>query len=245
MIKYHILNGDTLHEMFPKNIRGEKIIIRECLIDGANPFDSLDSFFGMREKYLFDEHNIPVSWYREKTIPEIRKMIAIPASCEIFLWFEDDLFCQANFWFVVYVLTTRSQDFQIRLVRPNNGNEYNFGKMSSADLMASFQNSLLLKTETLLLIRKLWNSYAKHCFDEMQQVGKMLEPDFPFIHNAVKAHIDRYPPGYGRPEKILKQIINELKTLEFDKIFRAFCSREPIYGFGDLQVRKILKSVLK
>ena len=31
---YHILNGDALKHQFPSCIKGEKIIMRACLVDG-------------------------------------------------------------------------------------------------------------------------------------------------------------------------------------------------------------------
>ena len=37
----HILNGDALLDRFPFGIEGEKIIMRECLIDGNIKGDNL------------------------------------------------------------------------------------------------------------------------------------------------------------------------------------------------------------
>ena len=34
MIRYHILNGDSLKDVFPKEIYGTCIVARECLVDG-------------------------------------------------------------------------------------------------------------------------------------------------------------------------------------------------------------------
>lgn len=35
MTHFHILNGDALKSQFPEQILGEKIIARECLVDGS------------------------------------------------------------------------------------------------------------------------------------------------------------------------------------------------------------------
>lgn len=33
--QYHILNGTALKEQFPKQIPGERIIAKECMVDGS------------------------------------------------------------------------------------------------------------------------------------------------------------------------------------------------------------------
>ena len=43
--------------------------------------------------------------------------------------------------------------------------------------------------------------------------------------------------------KSLKQIISELKTHEFDPVFKEFCQREAIYGLGDLQVKRMFDKI--
>jgi len=43
-----------------------------------------------------------------------------------------------------------------------------------------------------------------------------------------------------RPVQSLKEIKEELKTDDFGIIFREFSKREAIYGFGDLQVKRLL-----
>ena len=38
-------------------------------------------------------------------------------------------------------------------------------------------------------------------------------------------------------------VYNELETDEFGAVFREFSRRESIYGFGDLQVKKLLDQI--
>jgi len=47
----------------------------------------------------------------------------------------------------------------------------------------------------------------------------------------------------GRPSQSLIRIINELNTVEFEPIFREFSKREDIYGFGDLQVKRLFNEI--
>ena len=43
----------------------------------------------------------------------------------------------------------------------------------------------------------------------------------------------------------LIQIIKELKTEEFGPVFKEFNKRESIYGFGDLQVKRLFNQIKK
>ena len=75
--------------------------------------------------------------------------------------------------------------------------------------------------------------------------AKKLSDQFPFIEVAVDAHLERQPTtdSPGRPIESLIQIKKELNTDKFGPIFQEFCKREAIYGFGDLQVKKLLDQV--
>ena len=39
--------------------------------------------------------------------------------------------------------------------------------------------------------------------------------------------------------------MKELETEEFEPVFYEFCKRESIYGFGDLQVKKLIREIKK
>ena len=48
---FHILNGDSLSGQFPEEIPGEKVIFRECLVDGPVQADSEEVFWKIRKVY--------------------------------------------------------------------------------------------------------------------------------------------------------------------------------------------------
>ena len=56
--------------------------------------------------------------YRDRVVPEFRKIISIPKDETVYLWFEDDLFCQINMWFAVHLLYTSHQPEKVYWVRP-------------------------------------------------------------------------------------------------------------------------------
>jgi len=110
----HILNGDALLERFPFDTP-DVIVARECLVDGdvssahqvasldgggdASLDTSLDAFFQIRASFLQKQYGISPDEYAASTIAEFWKIREIPPESDINLWFEEDLFCQVNFWF--------------------------------------------------------------------------------------------------------------------------------------------------
>ena len=80
----------------------------------------------------------------------------------------------------------------------------------------------------------------------MLRLAEKLKPKYPFMLPAINAHIERIPEdGYlGRPKESLKEIMKELQTDKFGPVFQEFCKRESIYGFGDLQVKRLYDEVL-
>ena len=73
-----------------------------------------------------------------------------------------------------------------------------------------------------------------------------MEKEYPFIKAAVKAHIDRCPDNekLGKPYQTILQIMGEQKTKQFDIIFKEFNKRLPIYGYGDVQVKRLFDIIL-
>lgn len=245
--QYHILNGDCLKEQFPKSLNGELIVARECLVDGDVSGESLQELLETRAKFISSIFpDFSVEDYHAKTATEINKILEIPNNKVVNLWFEDDLFCQVNFWFVLNLLCQQEGSGQIFLVRPIKGCEYNFGMMSEQELLFAYGNKVEVKGNDLIYLSRLWNFYQNEEWESMISVAKQLQDDFPFVLNAVQAQIERLPnENYlGRPKESLKQIVEDLGTTEFASVFKEFCKRESIYGFGDSQVRVLLDELL-
>ena len=242
--QYHILNGDSLKDQFPEIISGEIIIARECLVDGNVKGNNLIEFFKTRAKFISNNYNgYNEQGYFETTVPEFEKMQNIPDNVDINLWFEDDLFCQVNLWFVINLLSKSHQNNQIFLIRPNSHTKYGFGGLNTSELISIYKNRLEL-TEFDKLV-SLWESYQINDTEKLIKTSRQLKNTYPYIFTAVAAHIERIPTNdnIGRPSKSLIRIMDELQTVEFAPIFREFCERENIYGFGDLQVKRLFDEI--
>lgn len=242
--KYHILNGDSLRGHFPEQIDGEVLIMRECLVDGAVQCADLEDLFRIRTNFINTNYGeCSESDYQQKCVSEFDKMQSIPENSEINLWFEDDLFCQVNFWFVINLLSNSNTDYVINLVRPASGHEYNFCSMTGIELVESYSNKTEISPTDIGKFCKLWEFYQRDNCEEMIQVAQELNQAFPFVMPACEAHADRC--SFRRPEQSIIRIIEDLKTDEFIPVFREFCKRESIYGFGDVQVKRLYDKILK
>ncbi len=242
MKTYHILNGDALLQQLPDSVSGERIVAREALVDGPVKAETLEELYQIRDQFISTRYPGYVAGeYFDKTVPEFNNILEIPPGSEINLWFEDDLFCQVNFWFVCHLLSKSEYSHSVYLVRPPVHSQYGFGGFQPDTLPELLNNKIQVDREIIQLLADLWKAYQYDDLKSMNELAQQLH-SFPFVRNAVEAHIDRVENN--TPVKILKQIIEELKTEEFGPVFREFCKRTPHYGFGDLQVKYLFDQLL-
>ena len=117
--------------------------------------------------------------------------------------------------------------------------------MNEADLLTAYQDGLLLTTLQIEDLQQLWEKYQTNQIEAMREIADRYITTLPFLLPAVQAHQKRQPDkdGWGHPERLVQSIQNTLQTKDFPTIFREFSKRAPIYGFGDLQVKRIWEQV--
>ncbi|MEO9483211.1 MAG: DUF1835 domain-containing protein [Ekhidna sp.] len=241
MKQIHILNGDSLKEQFPTvQIHGEMLVARECLIEGPSNAKSLDAFLQIRSDFIKKSYGGSYAG----TAEEIRKINSL-TDAEVNLWFEEDLFCQANLWFVCSLLYLKRVN--VFLVMPKDSLRYGFGGLNEQQLIEAFQNKKALTPVNVNQFALLWFAYQKNHIERLLKLGVQMHSDFPFVMRAIEAHFDRLPKGDkpGLPEQLILDIMEEKSTNDFGTIFREFIERAPIYGFGDLQIKRIFDEIQK
>jgi len=244
---YHIINGDALKSQLEGKIAGQLIVARECLVDGPVTSTNLSAFYEERAQFLSTAYgdSDPTKYY-EKVVPEFEQLQQIEAGAEVNLWFEEDLFCQVNCWFVLNLLKQAGVKVKLSWVLPTADIRYGFGGMSEADLLKAYENRKAISNNAFTQLSGLWSLYQKNEIEAMLEMVAPFHEDFPFLSTAIQAHRDRLPQenNLGRPKQALLQIMQELDTREFGPIFQAFHKQESIYGFGDLQVKRLFDELV-
>ena len=241
-MEHHILNGDALLAQFPPSIKGEKIVARECLVDGDVKGEDLKGFWQARAAFMENNYEVSKNEYQLKTISEFEKIKHIPIESDVCLWFEYDLFCQVNCWFSVSLIPPGCPAF---LVSPGHDDWLGFAVMDTDALENAYHKKQALDEHDRALFTELWRQYQQEDLKALVHTAEILHERFPKLGDTVQAHIDRFPieQGQGRPERILSNIIHEYGRQHFGTIFKEFSKKAGIYGFGDLQVKRLLDSI--
>jgi hypothetical protein len=238
----NVLSGSSLIEPFEKtNIGGERIICRECLIDGDLKAENLQEFWTLRRNYLGKTYVKPDNFYEEKVQSEFDRLVNKAEGNEINLWFEYELFCQIHFWFCLYLL--KDKNAKIYIVYPKVKEKKDiwkgFGHLDVKGLKESFDSRIRLENEDVLMGAELWKAFQQRDFAKLKDLSQTESKAFPTLKEVGQAAIEIET----RPRKSLEKIIKSGKT-DFGQAFSEFNETEDIYGFGDLQVKKIYDELM-
>lgn len=245
---YNILNGDSLAYSFPAaKIEGEIVVVREALIDGELSGDNLHDFWRSRAKYM----EVTEIEYDNSVVKEFTKILNAPDDSEFNLWFEYDLFCQVNMWFVISIIHSLSITknvfavFTSYLDKTSDQFWNGFGLANSDELKVCYSDRIRLSDADINFGQKLWKAYKNGNLEELTNLSKHQSLAFPYLQEVVKAHVDRFPKDgtKGRPEKVVEDITKNIST-DFHKVFKEFWKRESIYGFGDTQLKSLYDKVM-
>lgn len=246
--QWHILNGDALRlSLEAADFPGERIVMRECMAVG--PVAPHEDFFRRRSQFIADSYAAPPEKYQQWVMAELDKIPLIPAEADINLWFEDDLFCQANYWFLLHRLTAQGRQTRLFRVLPLINQDAprwaGFAYHTQAELETAFQARLALTESDLKLASALWQAYSLGDVTQLQALANNTAPQWRGLQEAVAAYIAQIPSpdGLGKPVQILQQLLAD-GILAFEEAFRIFSEQAGEYGYGDLQVRAIWDKLL-
>lgn len=242
---FHILNGDALLQQWPSGLSGEKIVCRECFVDGPVKANHLNQFFEQRARFVAKSYEAcTLEEYHDYSIKEFAKIQQIQPEDRVNLWFEDDLFCQVNSWFVAWYLCQQNTFEHVYMVRPDERSPYGFHAYSKEELMELYtQRRLVGELSTLA---ECWVAYSNADQEKLRQLAQTLPSAMDYVRSAVEAYIKMHPEGdqLGRPQTVLKEIIAQKGTKDFGAIFGSFQKALPQYGFGDLQVKRMVDELI-
>lgn len=247
-MSFHILNGDSLAQTFAQsNIPGHRIICRECLIDGPAQAADLDNFWAIRANFIAQGYGEAREKYYDKVVKELDQIQRLPEEAEINLWFEDDLFCQSNMWFMLALLVNASPQLKIYRVFPTEPAQDHwrgFGEADVASLEQAYAQRVQFHQTDLELGLALWEAFRSKDLKQLQVLSHQPSACFNRLPEVVQAHIDRFATNgqLGRPERLIAEILKD-NPEDFNSIFKAFGQKAGVYGFGDVQVKVMYERV--
>ena len=242
---YHILNGDALLAQFPPQIEGERIVFRECLIDGPVLPSEGQELWQLREVFIL--RNYPEASaidYKSHSYEEILKINSIPADSRIYCWFAEDLFCQVNLWFLFNFL--KAHPAEVHLVLPYPDYPYHFSALGEKQLIETYEKrSKKLSHRERAVLGDLWTHFQKNDVFEALQIAHAFVERFPFLTPAVESWRDMIPIGDfpGKPKATIMEIHSEMGPTSFPVLFQEFQKRLPEYGLGDSQVLRMCQEL--
>ena len=236
---YHVLPGDAQVEEFRKTgLEGDLIVFRDSLVTGPIDAADVDEFWDRRAHYILSEYGEDEIAYHEKVADELLRLEEIGEDDEVNLWFEFELFCSVNYWFCLDQL--KGSGAGICRVSPENASPDNvwdgFGQHTADDLRACFDARIGLTKEDIQTGARLWTAFRDRDAARLRELGDYRSPAFPFLKEVCEAASEIET----RPAEIVAEIIRSGKE-SIDEVFPEFKSRAGVYGFGDLQVEKLIE----
>ncbi len=235
---YHVLPGDSLAGEFKNtDIEGDVIVCRKCLIVGPVDAETPFEFWDERARFILSEYGEDEIEFHERVADELEKLVDIEADDEVNLWFEYELFCSVNMWFCLSQL--RDSGAAVYRVEPvmltAEDRWKGFGTAEADDLQKYFDTRKYLNIEDIELGGGLWDAYRRKDHKQLKDLATKTSDRFPYLSEVVNAAIDKDT----KPKQILKDILAEGVT-EFPDIFIEFTKRAGVYGYGDLQVERLM-----
>ena len=235
---YHVLPGDSLAAEFKKaNIDGDIIVCRECLIVGPIDAETPFEFWDERARFILTEYGEDEIEFHEGVADELEKLTDLDADAEVNLWFEYELFCSVNMWFCISRL--KDSGAAVYRVEPSvlsmEDRWSGFGKLTADDLKECFDERKYLSAADITLGADLWGGYRKNDTEQLRELGRSTSDRFPYLAEVCEAAIEKN----NKPKQILGGIIAE-GIIEFHDIFPEFTRRAGVFGYGDLQVERLM-----
>ena len=241
---FHILNGDYLAgQLRETGVKGEFIVCRECLIEGPVLYDDLEDFWSGRAEFISATQQGGREQYFEMVVSEMDKIMELPDGAEVCLWFEHDLFCQVNMWFVLTLLEQQEMEIYriFPVIKKENDTWKGFGISDAQMFEQAFREKIKMTPGDIALGKSLWHAYSTNDSDQLAILSQTPSEAFNFLPEVCQAHIDRFPKdgSLGRPHRVIKELLEKSQG-DFNVLMASFFDREGIYGFGDVQLRRML-----
>lgn len=248
-----ILNGEGTAGPFRKSsLPGTAMVWHEALCEGPVTYHSdLDSMLATRLPFLLNNFQAEEHPHVERFKKEWKKWENLNTYSEVVLWFEFDLFCQANLLFICHHLFHHtSANLTISLVSPSHHPEVShfrgMGQLNSQQLEGLFPDRIKLELSDLEYADKVWKAWAKGDLEGVFDLSKEAPANWPHLKSAVKAMLEELPDaidGFSTTERLVVSFL-ENGPKSPGELFRYYLKQRDILGFGDLQFFNVVDGLM-
>jgi hypothetical protein len=231
----HLLNGDATLAVFPSTLPGQRAVWRDIMVEGPAVDDG-----AARSAWLAPRLGVAPDEYEERW-REGQAVLAGAAEDEVILWFEQDLFCAVNLWFVI---TRLPPSTQLWLVFPPLGDSLDgLGTLTASVLAELFGGRRPLDRAARDEATALWRAYAGSDPTELLRTRSGLA----FADDAIRLHLGRFPSTANGLDETEAATLSALTSgpRAFGELFRAV-TRAPAlrrHGMGDVQYAAALRDL--
>ncbi len=224
----HLLNGDATLGVFPATLPGHRAVWRDIMVEGPPVDDG-----GVRAAWLAPRLGVTPDDYERGWREGQASLARAAADDEVILWFEQDLFCAVNFWFVAARLPATTP---VWLVFPPLSDTFaGLGSSTAAELEDLFERRRPLDRAARTDAEALWRAYAARDPTALAQTPAELD----FARDAIRLHLGRFPSVAQGLDEVETATLHALVRgpHAFGDLFRAVAHAPPHRrrGMGDVQ----------
>lgn len=243
----HVLNGDALFPTWTEaGLSGVAWVCRECLMEGPVRAESEPARWELRANWLGNAFPEAEVRYQRDVEPVFRQLMGLPPGGEVVFWFENDLFCQVNFWYLLSLLPPEARAWRVfPIVKPDTSQWLGFGAQGPADLQLAYSGRVAMDEADTQLGAALWKAYEQDDRETLASLAQTPSAAFQQLPEVVQAQLDRQPDasGLNRIERFVQAQLQQ-GAASFSSVFRAFSGQEGIYGLGDDQLEVVYRKML-
>lgn len=237
----HITNGDSFATVLAAaGVDGTIVPWREALSQGPPP--SAEGDAGGAEKravFLADEYRVGIEGSRNQLLEMEQMLEKADQWGEIVLWFDRDLFCQANMMFLLARLFRVAPERVSCIQSP----ERNLVESSTAELRSLFSERVDVGTVDLESGARAWEMWSSSDPRGIERYIEQPGGSLPYLSAALRLHLQRFPStenGLGAIEQWLLEQIDAGEN-RFGPLFSRFSTEQSGYGMGDWQIWRTLE----
>ena len=246
----HILNGESTEALLSQTaIGGDRFSFRDALIAGPAPAVNGSDWRRIRATHLAEAYGVEFEKCEDGFARQQQIFESFDNHEEVTLWFESDLFCQANLLYVLDWCAQRHPATKLSLICigefPGRPNFRGLGELTPPELASLFDKRSEITTGQLELAARAWQGYRS---EDPRDLERLLQTDtstLPFIDAALRLHLTRFPSdrnGLNRIESTGLELIAQGAS-RFVDLFSRFVAAEPNYGLGDAQFWNVLQQL--